>query len=309
MKVIFNLTNSFRETKPTSIALGTFDGIHIGHQKLIRNLLYLKRKYGYKTAVYTFSRHPLKTIMPSKAPSLITGLTEKTRIFSDFKLDYIVYNHFDDEFMHLSPEQFIERLVQHFNLKAIVVGYNYRFGYKGTGDVKLLSMFAKKYDFKLIVVNPVIRNGASVSSSSIRKLIEDGNVETAQSYMKRFYMMQGKVLHGYGRGRKLGFPTANILPTSGKVLPKRGVYITVCKVLERFYWGVTNVGVNPTFQNNETLIETHLLDYNEDIYGENIKIFFVKRLRDEKKFNTSEELSKTVLNDMDNAKNFIYNIR
>lgn len=309
MKVIFNYSNNFKEEKPSVIALGTFDGIHTGHLQLINKILHYK-KNGYKTIVYTFIKHPLHSISPDAVPLQIMTLKEKILNFSFLNIDMLVLNWFNNDFMHLTPEEFILNLTSKINVKAIVVGYNYRFGFKGSGDIHLLKKLAKKYNFKVIVIGPVVKNGDVVSSSRIRSLIAEGKVDEAAVLIGRPYLLKGRINYGFGRGRNLGYPTANITPPKEKVVPKLGVYLTNCRIENIRSWGLTNVGYNPTFSKlNNLSIETYLLNFRGNIYGKPLRIEFIKMIREEKKFSSPDELIKCIKNDIKNAKNIIYNIQ
>lgn len=306
MQVIFN-NGQYRDNNPSAIALGTFDGIHLGHRKLISELGQQKKHNGYKTIIYTFQTHPMRILAPEKAPSQIMLLSEKIRGFSELDVDTLVINPFNHSFLHQTPQTFLNQLLDHFNVKVLIVGFNYRFGYKGMGDIEFLYKVAHIKGFELICVPPVKREGQVISSSLIRTLISNGNVEEAACLITKPYTIRGKIIHGFGRGRNMGFPTANIKVPAHKTIPKPGVYLTKCFLGNRIFWGVTSVGINPTFSQETLNIETYILDFREDIYDKILKVSFLEHLRDEIKFNSVEDLIVQMKLDVQNAKYLIYN--
>lgn len=307
MRVIFNYKRYHKMKQPVAIALGTFDGMHRGHRELISQLYKLKLKNGYDIMVYTFLEHPLNRLNPDKAPPQIMTIYEKMLFFNRTNIDWLVLNPFDAEFATMSPKSFIEDfLLSRYNVQAIVVGYNFRFGFQREGDVQFLKDMSQSYGFKLIVVPPISLGGNIISSTLIRKYIQEGQIKEANSCLGAAYSIYGKVIHGYGRGKTLGFPTANLKFNLKKVIPKFGVYITKVYVGDKKYWGVTNIGKNPTFQNQGINLETHLIDYKGNLYGKKLKIEFVHRLREEKVFSNIEDLKRQINKDINYVKNFVY---
>lgn len=309
MRVIFNEKNDYSLKCPVAIALGMFDGIHKGHQALIRHLKEIKRRYGYTSMVYTFKQHPLSCLAPLKAPPQIMNLNKKILEFSRMGVDILVLNNFDEEFAHTTPQDFIQRfLLQKYDIRFIVVGYNYRFGYNGSGDTQLLIRMGKEMGFKVVVVPPVKVGGEVVSSSLIRATIQQGNVTKAWRYLGRPYSINGQIVHGAGRGRTLGYPTANLdIGTKNVIIPKFGVYLTGCRLNGQWFWGVTNVGQNPTFSQSGLHIETFLLDYHGgELYGKRTRLYFLRYIRAEKRFLSKQELIHQIDRDIATAKNLIY---
>ena len=308
MRVIFNYDRYYRTSRSCAIALGTFDGIHKGHRRLIAELKKQKERYGRQTIVYTFLTHPLQVLAPEKAPSHIMLLDEKIKEFSGLGIDVLVLNSFDDFFLHQTPRVFMDHLYEKYKVKALVVGFNFRFGYKGMGDRSFLETEAGERGLDLICVPPVRFEDQIVSSTLIRGFLSDGRVEEAARMLSKPYSIGGKIIHGYGRGKNMGFPTANLRFSNQKVIPKPGVYLTRCRLKgkQELLWGVTSVGWNPTFLTNRINIETHLLDFDGDLYDRVLTISFLVHLRDEMKFEKISDLVDQIQQDVKNAKKLIY---
>ena len=282
----------------TYIALGSFDGLHIGHMSLISKTVKLAEKNNAKSMVFTFRNHPLMTINPEASPKLIMDNNSKLEVLENSGLDIINMVDFNKSFMRISPEDFVINLVKHYKAKGLVVGFNYRFGYKNLGDVELLKKMSNAYDFSLNIIEPVKYKGQIVSSSFIRSIIVDeGDMKKVNKLIVRPFMIQGNVVKGKQLGRTLGFPTVNIDYNKRYVLPKGGVYYTAVEYKGRIFKGITNVGYNPTTHDNKLNIETHISDCNEDIYNEHIKVYFIERIREEKKFNSLHELAEQLKKD------------
>lgn len=302
---VLDETNICQFYDDKAIALGNFDGIHLGHQSLLKKVIDLSKVYNIKSSVFTFKQHTLEILNPEKKPNLIMTIRKKTEVFRQFNLDYAIFFNFNKDFSQLSPEDYVrEILLKKLKAKIVVVGNNYRFGYKGFGDVELLYKNSKKYDFILKVIDPVKVDGKVVSSSYIRKLIRSGEIETANKCLGRAFSLEGIVIEGKRIGRKIGFPTANLKINENVIVPKVGVYITRIKIFNQCYLGVTNVGFNPTFGNNNMSIESYIIDFANEIYDEFIEVEFIKRIRDEVKFNDIESLKNQLLKDVAYAKSF-----
>lgn len=284
----FNIKLNYK----TYIALGSFDGLHMGHMGLINKTVELSKKNNVKSMVCTFKNHPLSIINKDKAPKLIMNNDTKLNLLESSEIDIVNLVNFDFNYMKISPEDFIINMVNHYNVQGFVVGFNYRFGYKNSGDIELLKKYSNKLGFELHVIDSVSYENEIVSSSRIRALILDGKVNEANKMLLTPFSLKGEVVSGKQLGRKLGFPTANLNYDETFILPKNGVYYTIVEFKHRFFKGMTSVGVNPTVQSetNTIFIETYILDFNENIYGEELKLFFIKRMRDEIKFNSLDEL-------------------
>ncbi len=308
MKVIFNYKRNYKTNLPSAIALGTFDGIHLAHRKLIDELQDKKERYGYQSIVYTFINHPLSLLRPEMEPPQIMKLGERIVEFSKLGIDVLVLNAFDSFFSHQSPDAFLSQLSSNFNIKSLVVGFDYRFGHKGAGNHVYLESVSEKNGWKLTCVPSVNKGDEAISSSLIRKLITEGQVADAADLLTRPYTINGTVIHGHGRGKDLGFPTANLSFSQKKVIPRNGVYLTKCKYKNNEYWGLTNVGTNPTFSNGAIHIETYLMDFHENLYEEKLQVQFLHCLRKEVKFNNSKDLILQMEQDVIKAKKLIYKI-
>lgn len=289
----------------TYIALGSFDGLHLGHMGLINKTLELSKKNNVKSMVYTFKNHPLSIINNEKVPRLLMDNETKLNMLEQLGIDIVNLANFDVEYMKISPEAFIENMVKHYNIKGLVVGFNYRFGYKNSGDIDLLKEYSKKLDFELHVIESVTYEGEVVSSSRIRGLLNDGSVKEANKMLILPYRLKGEVIKGKQIGRTLGFPTANLKYDTNFQSLSIGVYFTVIDYDNSLYKGITSVGFNPTIEpvGDSIKIETYILDFDRYIYGEVISVYFISRMRSEVKFNSLEELTNQLKKDKEYAEN------
>lgn len=298
---IINFGDSIKEN--SAVAIGTFDGVHLGHQKLLAKIREASYGKGLVPIAYTFSTHPIK----ENQRRFITTLEERLYLLEKFGMKYAYLANLDESFMQLSPEEFIEReLVNKLNVKFIAVGKNFRFGYQKKGDCNTLLNLSKKFSYEVNVIEPVSVDGKLISSSLIHNLIKEGLIEEAIIFLGHTYFLQGTVNKGKGLGRKLGFPTVNVdYQNNNKLLPKIGVYITASEVAGHLYESITDVGFNPTFENDKKIhIESHFMGIDGDFYGEFVRIHFLKRIRDEVKFNSAEALINQLINDVKTAENF-----
>ena len=288
------------------IALGSFDGLHIGHLSLIYKVVEVAKKNNGKSMVFTFKNHPRTFINKEEAPKLLMDNNRKVEILKIHKVDIVCFQEFDLKFMKMTPKEFVEFLVLEYNIKGFVVGFNYKFGYKNLGDVELLKKLQNEYGYELYVMEPCTYKTQVISSTRIRKALEDGEVLDASKMLDLPYTLSGEVIHGKQLGRTIGFPTANLKYNQNFILPKIGVYYTNIKVNNNIYKGITSVGNNPTVEGKTLTIETYILEFNKDIYGENIDVSFIKKIRDEKKFNSLEELKDQLQKDKSFAKDENY---
>ncbi|MBQ8999490.1 MAG: bifunctional riboflavin kinase/FAD synthetase [Clostridium sp.] len=278
------------ESKNNYIALGSFDGLHLGHLSLVRKVKSLAEENGGRSIVFTFKNHPRTFININNKVELIMTNEEKINVLQKEGIDILAFKDFDEKMMKMMPDEFINWLCKTYNVKGIVVGFNFKFGYKNLGDVQLLKKFEEEYRYKLYVMEPCKIEEEIISSTTIRKELADGNVRKAFNMLSRPYMLSGKVIDGKKLGRTIGFPTANLEINKQKVIPKKGVYYTNVKINEKIFKGITSVGNNPTVNGQELTVETYILDFSNDIYGKEINIYFIDRIRDEIKFNNINEL-------------------
>ncbi|MGL4849089.1 MAG: bifunctional riboflavin kinase/FAD synthetase [Clostridium sp.] len=290
-----------KEKKGYYIALGSFDGLHKGHLELICEIKKLAKENDSKSMVFTFSNHPREVINKGFKFKYLMGNTEKKEILLNKGIDKVVLEKFDEELMKLLPEEFIKKLCDEYNVKGIVVGFNYRFGFKNKGDIELLQKLGEKYNFLVKVIKPYMYNEDVVSSTRIRNELLNGEVVEVKEMLDKPYMLEGIVVSGKKLGRTIGFPTANLKVEKQYIIPKKGVYYTNVIYKEKIYKGITSVGNNPTVNGEKLTIETYIIDFNKTIYGESLKLLFLERIRDEKKFNSLDELVKRLEKDKEFA--------
>ena len=281
--------------------MGNFDGIHLGHQALIGGAVEDARASRIPSVVLTFEPHPLQVLAPERAPKMLLSHKDKMELLRSLGVDVVMIQHFDLQFAKLAAEEFV-RVVLLDRLKAakIWVGKDLRFGQGRKGGVDDLLRWGTEAGFQVGIVEPILVDGVRVSSSRIRQLITDGKVDGARSLLGRYHFVSGRVVTGHQRGHDLGFPTANI---SGRteVLPADGIYATLLHLGERTLLSVSSVGLNPTFGAGPRTIESHILNFHEDIYGAHVKLAFVKKIRDEKKFASIDELTNQIRGDVASA--------
>lgn len=300
-----NCENRIKEIG-SAVALGSFDGVHIGHLKLMKALL---SEENTAKIVHNFTTRPENLLGSKNAVLSITTNEQKIGIFKNLGLDGIVFDEFNNDFMKMSAEDFVLKvLIKRLNAKTVVVGEDYFFGYKKSGNAELLMQYGEKLGFKVVVIEKLKLLGKPVSSSLIREYIEAGEMEMAASMLSRPFCIEGTVVCGNRLGKSLGVPTANINLPEGIICPQRGVYFTDVIVGDVSYKGVTNVGVKPTIGSFQKNIETHILNFNRDIYGQEIKIMFLKKHRDEIKFKNVDELAKKLNSDLKKRKEFDKNL-
>jgi riboflavin kinase/FMN adenylyltransferase len=283
-----------------AMALGFFDGVHKGHQSLLKKTLEVSEEENLESSVMTFKKHPLNLIFPSYAPDLITTNDEKIKLIRSFGIQHVYLNDFNEKLMNLSSENFIrDYLLKKYNLKHLVVGFNYTFGYKGAGTVETLKKYGKKYHIGISIVPPCIIDGEPVSSTRIRELIKSGKVDKVKPLLGRYYQVKGSIVKGKGLGHQFGVPTANLhLKTKG-ILPSPGVYYTSVIIHNQVFDGLTNLGSNPTFRQHPYSIETYIYDFDENIYNQTMIIIFKKKIRDEIRFDSVNELMTKIKSDIE----------
>ncbi|MDR2156991.1 MAG: bifunctional riboflavin kinase/FAD synthetase [Clostridiales Family XIII bacterium] len=300
---VFCSREEIGEIPYTAVALGNFDGVHRGHAELIARTVRYARERGLKSAVFTFSNHPKNVIVGRHVVKHIASPEEKTEIIRSLGVDFLFAPAFDETFHSMPPEVFVrDLLIGDFNAKAVSCGFNHHFGKDASGNAVSLEEAAEREGFHIEVMEPFIVDGVLVSSTLVRRLISEGKVDRCAKYMGRRFMMRGEVIRGKMLGRTLGFPTANIAPDARLIIPGYGVYATLAEVDGKSFGSVTNIGVRPTVNGDRELSETHIFDFNEVIYGKNIKIFFLEKLRDERKFSDTAALAAQIAKDKEAAR-------
>ncbi len=287
----------------TAVALGMFDGMHLGHQKLIRELLSVARAGGWRAVIFTFSNHPMSVL--GNAPSLLSTSDERRSAMLAAGVDAVDMVTFDPAMARTAPNDFIRMLQERYCLKAVVAGFNYTFGARGMGNAELLRRIGAEEGFETRIVEPVLALGAEVSSSRIRAFLQEGDVVRAAALLGVRYRLSGTIVGNRHIGTQMGFPTANIRPDPVKLLPRYGVYVTRAKVDGVFHAAVTNVGMNPTVNGTAVSVETHLLDFSGDLYGKQMEVEFVEYIRGESRFASKEALAQQIAKDAQYAHNLL----
>jgi len=286
------------------LTVGNFDGLHLGHQKILRDVVERARAANAVATVLTFDPPPLKVLRPEVAPPRISTLAQRLEGFARAGLDAALVLHFDLEFAKISAEDFVRKiLLEQVAMRLILVGENFRFGNKHAGNSRLLSELARLHGFAVQIVPPVLCRGEIVSSTAIRREMAEGNVSHAARLLGRPFVLTGEIRRGTGTGRKFVFPTLNLAPEQ-ELLPAQGVYVTETNVEGRLWHSATNVGRRPTFNGAELSIESHLLGFARTLTQGRMEIHFWKRLREEKKFSGPEELRRQITKDIARANNF-----
>jgi riboflavin kinase / FMN adenylyltransferase len=301
MLLITDLSKITRPFTNSVITLGNFDGIHLGHQALIRMVMERAREIQGQSMVVTFRPHPLKVLAPDKCPPLISIYEEKIELFKKLGIDVLVKIPFSLHFAEMSPREFVQKILcDLLGTKEIFVGSNYRFGKGREGTTQTLRIMGEEFGFRVNEVKQIFLKSEVISSTKIRQLLTAGEVEHAAELLGRPYAITGIVIKGDSRGKTLGFPTANIA-SKHMIIPANGVYAVKLFVRDNYYDGIVNVGTRPTFGKDELAIEAHVFDFDEDLYGEEITVYFIGNIREEKKFANADELIRQIKADVGNA--------
>lgn len=305
MKTYYGVNSAFAP-KRRAIAIGIFDGVHLGHQKILKSMLRLARRKSLSSMVITFEPHPDKIFSPNKAHPVILSLAHRLRLFESLGVQETLVIRFDKKFSHKSAEDFLERfLIGRLRMKALIVGEDFRFGRFAKGDAAYLKEESRKNSFKFLPIAPVRVRARVISSTAIRRLILKGDFKQASRMLGRPVALYGCVVHGKGRGKAIGFPTANINPDH-ETLPPAGVYSGWVKIGRKTYKGVVHIGQRPTFAEKEATLEAHVLGFNGALYGRQIELIFSRRLRQIKKFKNFQALQKAILGDISRAEKTLY---
>ncbi len=290
------------------VTIGSFDGVHRGHQQLITSMVAEAHKAKANAVVLTFFPHPVVILRNISDPIYLSTVEERVEMLDALGVDAVITLEFTRELAGLTGAEFMQRLMKAVKLRALWVGPGFALGKGRGGDIEFLHHYGQSYGYKVQIVDPYRENGLTVSSSIIRAALQEGEVEAAHNWLGRPYSVSGIVTHGDARGRELGFPTANISTHPQRLLPKIGVYACRVKVENDTHLAVTNIGLRPTFGDGQLLptLETHLLDYSGDLYGKKISVEFLERLRDEKKFAGIEELIHQINTDIAHTREAVY---
>lgn len=305
---IYDLNSDLPDLEKKVVTLGYFDGVHLGHQKLMKRNVDLSKKYGLTPSILLFKENTSTSVKDEK--HYLSSLEDKVEILSQLGIKTFCLVNFDENFMKLSPKEFIKTIIaEKLNAKIIIVGDDYRFGYKASGNVDTLKEYEDIFAYKTDVVDFEMEDDhEKISSGHIRDMVRQGEIRRANKYLGRPYKMRGKVVHGRRRGRLLNFPTANLELSFPYVMPRDGVYLTVTNIRGENHYGLTNIGSNPTFEeDDDKKIETFIFDFNQSIYDENISVEYIEFLRPDYKFNSAEELIAQMDKDKENGLKYIEN--
>ena len=289
MQILSNLFE-IKLSKSTIATIGTFDGIHIGHQKILNSLVRFGKENSLKSVVITFDPHPRKIINKINSIELINTIEEKKEKLKTLGIDYLIIQKFDEKFSETEANKFVEILKNNINIEKLIVGYDHRFGKNRNADINDLKKYGKELNFEVIEIDALEIEEVNISSTKIRLAIKDGNIRLANSYLGYNFFLSGKVVKGHSRGKELGFPTANLRIEENKIIPKNGVYLVKSKIDNQNIYGMMNIGYNPTFNNKSKKIETHFFNLNKNLYGKIIKIELLEYIREEKRFETVDDL-------------------
>ena len=306
MREITDIT-TFTTQQPTVLTIGTFDGVHLGHQKIIERVVTTARQEGLLATIFTFFPHPRMVVQHDKSLKLIHTLEEKKQLLQQLGVDLLVVQPFNEAFAQLTAEEFVSTiLVQHLNVKKVIIGYDHRFGRNRTANINDMRLFGEKYGFAVEEISVQEVDEVSVSSTKIREALNKGDVTTAEHYLGTPYSLTGRVVHGLKLGRTLGYPTANIQVTEDyKLIPKDGVYAVYSYIDGRKVYGMMSIGKNPTIEGKGASIEVYFFDFNGDLYDRELTIYFVKYLREERKFSSVALLKKQLQDDETTARKAI----
>lgn len=315
MEIIFGISQLRRSFTNPVVTLGNFDGVHLGHQRIFEKVKEEASKIGGQGVVITFEPHPLKVLSPQHCPPLLTPFRKKMVLIELSGIETVLCIEFSVAFSKISPHEFFKNiLVEKVKVRKIIVGYDYRFGKKRSGDVESLKSMGKRFNVEVEVMQALRVDHTIASSSKIRELINNGQVEDASRLLGRDYLIMGKVVEGQKRGHTLGFPTANLEP-SDELYPKRGVYAVEVEWNRQRFQGLANVGLNPTFlpaqmeKEGRSSLEVHILNFDKEIYGDQLQVHFKKRIRDEIRFDTPSSLIDQIQKDIAWAKENLFHRR
>jgi riboflavin kinase/FMN adenylyltransferase len=304
---IFHSINDFSSTKKTILTLGTFDGVHIGHRKILEKIIQKAKNENYESLVLTFFPHPRMVLQEQSNIKLLNTIDEKIVLLEEIGIENLVIHPFDEQFSRLTAEEFVSTiLVDQFHIQKIIIGHDHRFGRNRTADINDLIAFGKQYDFEVEQISVQEINDISVSSTKIRKALLEGDMTLANEYLGYDYFLTGFIVKGKQLGRTLGFPTANLkIEEDYKLIPKNGVYIVKSIIHKKTVFGMMNIGFNPTVGGEKQTIEIHYFDFNEDLYDTKVSVSILHRIRSEQKFDSVTLLKEQLEKDASTAKAYI----
>ena len=309
MKLFHSITD-FHSTKKTILTLGTFDGVHIGHKKILERITQNTENGKYESLVLTFFPHPRMVLQEKSEIKLLNTISEKSRLLKETGIENLVIHPFDESFSRLTAEEFVSTiLVDQFHIQKIIIGYDHRFGRNRTANIDNLIAFGAQYGFEVEQISAQEIQDVSVSSTKIRKALLDGNMALANEYLGYSYFLTGEVVKGKQLGRTIGFPTANIqIEEDYKLIPKTGVYVVKTLIDQKEIFGMMNIGFNPTVNGQKQTIEVNLFDFDGTIYGQKLQISLLKYLRKEQKFGSVDLLKEQLNLDKKTALEFVENL-
>ena len=308
MKTIHGIEN-FPASEGSIVTIGTFDGVHLGHQQILKQLIDTSQQSKLKSVLLTFFPHPRMVLQPDISMHLIQTIEEREKALRKTGLDYLVIHPFSEKFSRLSADDYVKQvLVDKLNVRKVVVGYDHRFGRNRTASLEDMYNYADIYDFEVIEIDAKKIKSTAVSSTKIRKAIDQGDIALANSYLGDPFKLEGVVVHGDKRGRELSYPTANIeLQNKHKIIPKQGVYLIQSDIDNQVVYGMMNIGTKPTFDTTNPSIEVHFFDWNGDLYDQTLQVKLLKWIRDEQKFDSVEELQAQIHADERYCRSYIPN--
>ena len=306
MNTIHNISN-FSTSEKTYVTIGAFDGVHFGHQQIIEKLVLEAKKANKKSVLLTFFPHPRMVLQKDNSLELINTIEERAELLKKTGLDYLIIHPFSKEFSRMTALEFVrDILVNQLNISKLIIGYDHHFGKNREGNIDQLTEYSHLFDFTVEEIPAQDIDDVSVSSTKVRRALAEGNIETANNYLGYNFMLTGTVVNGKQLGGKIGYPTANIdVKESYKLIPKTGVYVVKSTIDKKVVFGIMNIGNRPTVDGNYQTIEVHFLDFNSDLYNQNITIELLYFLRNEKKFSGIETLVLQIKKDEQIARNFI----
>lgn len=300
---IFNSINDFKPTKKTIVTIGTFDGVHIGHQKIIEKLIQNAVDYNCESLILTFFPHPRMVLQEGSEIKLLNTIEERSNLIQKTGLSNLIIHPFNKEFSRLTAEEFVKTiLVDALNIQKIIIGYDHRFGRNRSANIDDLIVYGKQYNFEVEQISAKEIDDVSISSTKIRNAILNGHMALANEYLGYTYVLNGTVIKGKQLGRTIGFPTANLkIEEEYKLIPKNGVYIVKSTINKKTVFGILNIGTNPTVNGEKLSIEVHFIDFDGDLYHSNIEISVLESIREEQKFDSIELLKNQIQEDKEAA--------